>query len=233
MKPILSILSILLFLISCSHAEREMSLSGEIIGLRKGSLLLQKIEDTTLVTLDSLAVNGNAVFAFQTEVSSPEVYYLTMQFADSLRTEKRIPFFAEASEITITSNLENYEMESSVSGSINHQKWEDHKKLMMRYNDKNLDLIEKQFNALKNGEDSVAQVMEEQQRKLIGSRYLATVNFAKNHNDFEIAPYLMLSEIYNANIKYHDTIYKLLTPKIKDSKYGKALESFIKDRKKE
>ncbi len=43
----------------------------------------------------------------------------------------------------------------------------------------------------------------------------------------------MLSEVSNANIKYLDTVYVNLTPKIKDSKYGKALESFIIERKKE
>jgi len=42
----------------------------------------------------------------------------------------------------------------------------------------------------------------------------------------------MLSEVYDANVKYLDTVYKSLTPKIKDSKYGIALESFIQERKK-
>lgn len=86
---------------------------------------------------------------------------------------------------------------------------------------------------MKDGQDSVLQVTTELQKKLLSSRYLATVNFAKNNHDLEIAPYLMLSEVPNANLKYHDTIYKLLTPKIKDSKYGKALESFIQQRKTE
>ena len=58
-----------------------------------------------------------------------------------------------------------------------------------------------------------------------------TVNFAMNHKEYELAPYLMLSEIYNSNTKYLDTVYKALTPKIKDSKYGKSLESFIKSNK--
>ncbi len=57
-----------------------------------------------------------------------------------------------------------------------------------------------------------------------------TVNFAMNHQEYELAPYLMLSEIYNSNTKYLDTVYKSLTPKIKDSKYGKALESLIQSR---
>tara|TARA_R110002033_G_scaffold1173_5_gene11021 strand:- start:1167 stop:1322 length:156 start_codon:yes stop_codon:yes gene_type:complete len=43
-----------------------------------------------------------------------------------------------------------------------------------------------------------------------------------------VAPYLALTEIYNAQVKYLDTISNSLTPKVKDSKYGKELQSFIK-----
>jgi len=70
-----------------------------------------------------------------------------------------------------------------------------------------------------------------QREKLLRARYLATVNFAKNHKDMPIAPYLMLAEIPDVNLKYHDTIYKLLSPKIKNSKYGKALELFMNQQK--
>jgi len=233
MKIFVSIISVFILLLSCKKNSGEMYLSAEIQGLRKGTLLLQKIEDSKLITLDSLPVSGKAVFQFHSEIPSPEVYYLTMRFADSLQTEKSIPFFAEAAELKLVSKLDNYEFESSVTGSVNHQKWDEYRKLMSRYVDKNLELIEKQLQALKEGKDSLAVALGNQQQKLIRTRYLATINFAKNHSDFELAPYLMLSEVYDANIKYHDTIYKLLSPKIKDSKYGKALESFIQDRKKE
>ena len=222
------ILFVLVLLLGCHSSSNEMQLTGEVSGLRKGMLLLQKIEDTLWVSVDSIRVDGKAVFHFNTEIESPEVYYLTMRFDDSIQNEKRIPFFAEASHITLNSKLKNYEIESKVLGSVNQEKWETYKLLMKRYNDKNLELIEKHFNAMKEGQDSLATAYEAQRNKLIASRYLATVNFAKNQSDYEIAPYLMLTEVYDANIKYHDTIYKLLTPKIKDSKYGKALESFIK-----
>jgi hypothetical protein len=63
-------------------------------------------------------------------------------------------------------------------------------------------------------------------------KYLAALNFAKNNNDLEVAPYLMLAKVYDVNVNYLDTIYNSLTPKIKDSKYGKALKSLIKSRNK-
>lgn len=233
MKFIFSVIAFLLILASCDSSKGKMKLSGNVDGLRKGTLLLQKLDDTSFVNIDSVVIDGVSTFQFSVPVENPEVYYLIMRFNDSLKTERRIPFFAEASEIVLNSKLKNFEIESTVSGSVNQTKWDEYSKLMKRYNDKNLDLIEQHFNALKEGNDSVSEALKLQQQRLVSSRYLATVNFAKNNNDFEIAPYLMLTEVYDANIKYHDTIYKLLTPKIKDSKYGKALESFIKDRKSE
>lgn len=220
-------------LYSCDSSHSKMKLSGTIEDLRKGTVLLQKFDDTLFKTVDSVIINGEANFLFSVPIEHPEVYYLTMRLNDSLQTEKRIPFFAEASDIVFHSKLKNFEIESSIKGSINQEKWEAYRLLMKRYNDKNLELIEQQFNALKAGQDSLSEALKFQQEKLVSSRYLATVNFAKNHQDFEIAPYLMLTEVYDANVKYLDTIYKLLSPKIKDSKYGKALESLIIDRKKE
>lgn len=204
-----------------------MNLSGNVEGLRKGMLLLQKYDDTTLVTIDSLIIDGKASFQFSTPIENPEVYYLVMRFNDSLQNEKRVPFFAEASEITLNTKLKNFEIESVVTGSVNQEKWDEYIRLMKRFNDKNLTLIEQQFKAFQEGNDSLTNALNKQQEKLVSSRYLATVNFAKNNSEFEIAPYLMVTEVYDANPKFHDTIYKLLSPKIKDSKYGKVLESLI------
>jgi len=58
------------------------------------------------------------------------------------------------------------------------------------------------------------------------------VNFALNNKDYEVAPYLAVSEIFDANIKYLDTIQKSLSPEVRDSKYGKSLTDFIKERRK-
>ncbi|MBX2827125.1 MAG: DUF4369 domain-containing protein [Flavobacteriaceae bacterium] len=233
MKYILSLTLLVTLLCSCSGTvENEMTLSGQVKGLKKGTLYLQKLEDTLFITLDSLAVNGNSEFEFSALVESPEIHYLTLTFADSSNTVKRIPFFAEAKEMSVSTNLNQYEIEASISGSVNHDKLEEYRMLLERYQNKKLDLIEQGLNALKEGNDSLANVVQTQQEKLLASRYLATVNYALNQSDYEIAPYLMLTEAYDANIKYLDTLYHVLTPKVKDSKYGKALESFIQDRKK-
>lgn len=231
MKHLLVALLGILIISSCTKESNTLKLRGEIKGLKKGTLFLQKMEDTSLLSLDSIRIDGDAHFEFNQSIEEPEVYYLTMRFDDSLRTEKSIPFFAEATEMNITTSLKNFELESTITGSMNQDTWNEYQNLIARYRDRNLELIEKQLNALRTNNDSLAIATASQLERLRSTQYLATINFAKNHSDLELAPYLMLSEVFDANIKYHDTIYKILTPKIKDSKYGKALESFIQERK--
>ena len=233
MKHYLSLFVIFFLLLSCGGdpSENSMLLTGEVRGLKKGSLYLQKVSDTAYVTLDSMVVDGSAIFSFSEEITAPEVFYLTLTFEDSSNTIKRLPFFAEAGSVTVNTTLENYERDARIIGSVNQEKLNEYKILMKRYNDKNLDLIKKGLDALKEGNDSLATVNKAQQDKLLKNRYLASVNFAKNNGAYEVAPYITLTEIFDVNTKYLDTIYVSLTPKIKDSKYGKALESFIKERK--
>ena len=208
-----------------------MNLSGNVTGLKKGTLFLEKVDDTLLVSVDSTEVYGDAYFSFSEEIESPEVYYLYLRLVDGTLLDDRVAFFAEPGDITINTSLENFATDAVISGSANEDKLKDYDRLMQRYADKNLDLIEAAFKAQQDGNDSLYQAIQKQQGLALRGKYLATVNFAMSHKDYELAPYIVLSEIYDANTTYLDTVYNVLTPKIKDSKYGKALESFIKNRK--
>jgi hypothetical protein len=231
MKYSLSLVITFLSIISCSKSEKLMHLTGNVDGLKKGTLLLQKIEDTLLVSVDSVMVNGNSNFEFSKEVESPEIYYLYVRLKDGTLIDERIPFFAEPGEISIKTSLKNLAVKALIEGSTNQDALNDYKKLLRRYSSRELDQIEYNFNALREGNDSLIGAIEKQRKSLAASKFLMTVNFAINHKEYELAPYLMLSEVYNSNTKYLDTVYKSLTPKIKDSKYGKALESLIKSNK--
>ena len=51
-----------------------MIIQGQIKGLKKGTLYLQKMKDTILVSVDSVQINGDGNFILSDEVESPEVY---------------------------------------------------------------------------------------------------------------------------------------------------------------
>ena len=227
MKYYISILSLLFLLISCSKKENILSVSGSVKGLKKGTLYLQKIEGFTLVTTDSIVINGDDTFNLTSTVTSPELYYLHVKISDGTLLDDRIAFFAEPKEISIQTTLNNFHTKAIINGSENQNLLNDYNQLMKRYSAKNLELLEQDFNGKKDGNDSLVNDAQQKQRSVLSNRYLATVNFALRHSDFEIAPYLMVHQVNNINKKYLDTVYNKITPKIKDSKYGKALESLI------
>lgn len=228
----LSILCIaVLSFMACSKKEGNLTVTGKVKDLKKGTLYLQKIEDTSLINLDSVKVNGNSSFSFQTDIESPQVLYLYLNKVDNSSFDDRIMFFAEPGEMTVNTSLEKFESEVTVNGSLNHQKLLEYRKMMERFNSQNLDLIKTNLEAQQEGNQDLVEETQEKHDKLLKRRYLFTVNFALNHKDLELAPYLAISEVFDANIKYLDTIYTSLTPKVQDSKYGKSLEKFLKDRR--
>ena len=86
-----------------------MRVSGDIEGLKKGVLYLQKIDDSVLVTIDSIALRGDGIFSFKHAVNSPELFYLYLKKADNNTINDRVPFFGEPGEITINSTWNQFE----------------------------------------------------------------------------------------------------------------------------
>jgi len=58
-------------------------------------------------------------------------------------------------------------------------------------------------------------------------------NFALTNANYEIAPYVALTDIYDINIKFLDTIQKSMSPKVAKSKYGRKLNDYLAERRKE
>ena len=231
MNKFLTLLTVLILLIACSSNEDKMMLTGNVKGLKKGTLLLQKIQDSVLVSIDSVLVNGSSLFSFKETILEPEIYYLNVRLENGILKDDRISFFAEANPINISTNLTNFAIDAKVTGSNNQEKYKTYKKIIDRYSDRNLELIEQSFEAKRQGNDSLANKLDSTQKSILAKKYLATISFALSNKDFEISPYLMVSHVNDAKFVYLDSVYNNLTPKIKDSKYGKDLESLMQYRK--
>ncbi len=232
MNKFITLLIVSILIISCSSNENKMTLTGNVKGLKKGTLLLQKIEDSLLVSVDSISVNGSSEFSFSETVLEPEVYYLFVRLENGVLNDDRISFFAESNPIIINTTLNNFAVDAKITGSINQEKYKEYKKIIDRYSNRNLELIEQSFEARTQGNDSLANSLDKNQNSIMAKKYLATISYALSNNDFEISPYLMVSYVNDAKVTYLDSVYNNLTPKIKDSKYGKYLESLIQSRKK-
>ena len=223
----LSLLCLAFLVYSCGKENADLIVKTSIKGLKKGTVYLKKVKDTTLITVDSMVVNGNSQFELTSDLESPEVFYL---YLDKNSTENdRITFFADKGVTEINTTLKNFVFDAEIKGSEQQKVLENYQLLMSRINHRNLDLIKESFDAQKNGDSSAFIDYEKKQNSIIKSKYLQTVNFAINNSDSEVAPYLALTEIYNAKVNFLDTINKSLTPKVKASKYGKELDAFIKE----
>ncbi len=231
MKKFGILLVVLCCLAACSTEEKNLTIQGKVQGLKKGTLYLQKIEDTSLVTLDSVIVDGSEAFTFETFIPGPEVLYLYLNKKDNNQYNDRLIFFAEPGEMLVNTTLKNFEGDAIVEGSENHKKLMEYRAMMQNFNSKNLELIQRNFAAQQAQNQDSIDITTKEYNNLLKRRYLYTVNFALNNKDYEVAPYLAISEVYDANIKYLDTIYKSLTPEVQNSRYGQSLEDFLKERK--
>jgi len=227
MKKILFITLMILSVSSCKNdVEDTMFVKGEIKGLKKGTLYLQKQVDSLILSVDSLTVNGRNDFLLKDIIESPEIYFLTLKDSD-----KRITFFGEKDTITINSVLDKFDIKAEIKGSNNQNILNGYNELKRRFNDKNLDLIKEELEAQKSGNLDSIILVEEKMKGLLKRRYLVTINYAINNADFEVAPYIALSEVYDANISMLDTINNSLSPDVKQSKYGIMLQEYIDERK--
>ncbi|MUP46370.1 DUF4369 domain-containing protein [Gramella sp. BOM4] len=233
MKKLAVLLVILIGFSACSEKESNIIVSGEIKGLKKGTLYLQKVEDTMLINVDSMEIDGEPLFSLETYLESPQMMYLYLDKIDNSKFDDRIDFFADKGQITINTSLEKFETDAKIVGSANQEKLMEYRKMMSRFNDQNLDLIKESFEAEKEENEEKLMEIDKKYNSLLRRKYLFTVNYAINNKDLEIAPYLALSEVFDANIKYLDTIYTSLSPDVKKSKYGKQLKDFLKERKQE
>jgi len=210
---------------ACSpKKEHNMIVQGQIKGLKKGTLYLQKIVDTALVSVDSISLLGKSDFILTDMIDSPEVYYLTF---DGNTTQKSILVFGEEGTITVTDELEKFGIAPKIEGSKNQELLDKYNDMRQQFNHRNLDLLKLNFEAQKEGNkekmDSIALASE----TLIKRQYLYATNYALINKEYEVAPYLALTELSNAHIKLLDTINVSLSEKIKNSLYGKKLDKFI------
>ena len=231
----LIVLLLLLILIGCEKNSKPsgntMLLTGTVKGLRKGTLFLQKIQDSVLVNIDSVVVKGSPRFQFRTEINSPEIYYLYLNKEDGDSLNDRILFFAEKGKITINTLLKTFESSAKVTGSENQKLLQEYRKLARQFDEKNLEYIKGYYEVAKKNKNKAMDSIEKAMDNLLKRRYLYALNFASTHGDNVIAPFIALTEVYDANIVFLDTIASKLTDKVKASKYGKEFIDFIATRK--
>ncbi|MEP0132584.1 MAG: DUF4369 domain-containing protein [Eudoraea sp.] len=231
--------SVIIIVLSCAilgscgtkDTENTMTVTGKVKGLKKGTLYLQHIPDTSLVVIDSLKVAGDGNFLFKTELESPEIFYLYLDKKDNNDINDRITFFGEPGTITINTNWNTFDTKAKIEGSENQKKLEEYGKVMSRFNTKNLEIIRAVYDP-ETPKDSLTQDSIQKASDMnIKRGYLFALNFALNNKEYHIAPYIALKEVPDANVIYLDSINNSLSPEVANGKYGRALQEYLEEKK--
>src|SRR5690554_6536669 len=231
MKKITLTALMAIFIASCGGTtENTMKVTRNIKGLKKGTLYLQHIADSSLVSIDSLNIKGDGNFSFTTELESPEIFYLYLDKEDNNDLNDRITFFGEPGNITINTSWNTFDLNAKITGSKSQEKLEEYQKVMSRFNTIDLDHIKGSLDP-KNQNPAALDSLQDLSDRNLKRGYLFALNYAMNNADSYIAPYIAVKEVADANIKYLDSINNSLTPEVANSKYGKELKKYIEDQK--
>ncbi|WP_422092198.1 DUF4369 domain-containing protein [Tenacibaculum ovolyticum] len=225
MKKFITIFVFAVIAFACSSKkEGNMIVKGQIKGLKKGTLYLQKMKDTVLVSVDSMALLGSDKFTLSDNIESPVMYYITF---DENTRDKRLMFFGEKGEITINDKLEEFGFSPKIKGSKNQEVMNKFRDIDRKFKEQNLDFIKQDVEARQAKDEELINKIALDYKKMVRRRFLFSTNFAIAHADSEAAPYIALTELFNANIKLLDTINSSLSKNVKNSDYGKKFQKFI------
>ena len=225
MKKIFVISLALLASFCSSPSQKNMRISGKIDGLRKGTLYLQKMVDTALVSVDSVEIKGDDSFQMGDDITSPEFYFLSLDKDDGDSLTDKILFFGEEGDIKINTLLRTFGSSAKVEGSENQILWEEYQSIMRKFNRQNLENFEKfTENQEELSTEERAERLEKANENLLKRKYLFALNFAMNNADKEVAAYIGSYEVSDVIPVFLDSLYNKLSPEVQASKYGKVFK---------
>ena len=221
-KTLIILSSIIVF--GCSSNRDNMTVSGNVDGLMKGTLYLQAQRDSILVNLDSTDLRGDGNFKLSTDIIESDIFYLYLDKQDGDSLNDIITFFGNKGDILINTRLSTFDSSFEISGSENSDLLNEYNSIIRKYNMQNLDLLEIFYNAqIENNQTRIDSVNLELEN-LIRKKYLYTLNFSITNSENEISPYIAVNQIPDANLDLLRKVYDTLPERIKESKYGKILK---------
>lgn len=219
-------LFLIVLITGCSKNSKEMNLNVVINGFKKGNIYLQKIQDSSLINIDSIFVENNKSIVLNHQINSPEIFFINL---DISKKDNRIEFFGEEGDITIKTNLKNFSSEFEVSGSYNDSIYRKYLNIIKQFNYKRLDLIKKSFEMSQSKELDSIKLIENEIKNLNKRQYLYSLNYAVTNGNSHVAPFIALNEFSQGGKVLLDTIKNSLSKDVLSSKYGVILQNTIEE----
>lgn len=237
MKKIISLLTIIILISSCGSdngVDGTVTVNGTIDGLKVGTVFLQRVEDSVLTTLDSVALDGSSDFSLSGTLEEPQIMYIHLDVKDGSKYDDRFMFFAEDTVLTLQSKLEDFENEVVISGSENHDILTEFNVNKKRLNEVYTELVKRSMiiSAKDNPDPAELEKLDTDYEKYLRKKVLYAINFAQRFKDKEVAPFILISEAFDANPILLDSSFHKMPKKIQTSRYGKQLSELIERSKK-
>lgn len=231
MKKLTFVALSLIVMTACTSPEPDMTVSVSVAALKKGTLYLEKVQDSVLVAVDSVQVSREETVSLTANLDHPELFYLVLDKKGGNPEDNRIPFFGDYGTVTINTSLERFATDAVVTGSNTHDLHDSYLRIAKRFNEEELDLIAQYFRAQQSNNTDSLSLLEQQSERLAKRRILFTVNFAVNNSQSVLAPYLALTELNDIQPALLDTIAKSMTPEVASTKYGTLLTAYVEELK--
>lgn len=200
--------------------------------LKKGTLYLERVQDSILVAVDSIQITQEKPIVLEADLNHPELFYVLLDRNKADDFDNRIPFFGEAGNISIQTTLDGYVTKAEVVGSPTQDIFNSYNKVISQFNNEELDLLAAYLQAqISQNSDSLA-LLEKQSASLAKRKILFTANFAVNNNNSVIAPYLALYNLTSGSKTLLDTIAASMSDDVRNSSYGKQLRDYLADAEK-
>ncbi|MGB0774052.1 MAG: DUF4369 domain-containing protein [Flavobacteriaceae bacterium] len=200
--------------------------------LKKGTLYLERVQDSILVAVDSMQITQEKPIVLEADLNHPELFYVLLDRNKADDFDNRIPFFGEAGNISIQTTLEGYVTKAEVVGSPTQDIFNSYNKVISQFNNEELDLLAAYLQAqISQNSDSLA-LLEKQSTNLAKRKILFTANFAVNNRTSVIAPYLALYNLTSDSKSLLDTIAASMSDDVRNSSYGKQLRDYLADAEK-
>ena len=212
-------LLLLIIISSCSSSD-NFHLNGNIKGLQKGTIILTKSMEGSEIILDSISLNGSSEFILSCLLEEPEV--LKIKLVNAGVNNDEIEFFANKGVTEFKTSLRRFGYDSKISGSTQQKKLEKFNQMMTKYNEENLSLIKNRIEYY--SKEKELDIINNKLANLKKREMFFIINYSLNNSNSEISPFIATKFLYDANKKYLDTIYKSLSQKVKESKYGLLLK---------
>lgn len=225
------ILSLLCFSFFSCEKPKPMSgnfeIKGAISGLKKGKIFIMKEEDGQWAKVDSVLLSNSSDFQFDLTIDEPQIMALVVDRGTTNSLDNEALFFAEPGTMEIYSSLNEFYNQLKITGSEHHTIYERYLKEKNRITNQSTELKKQLLIAEKNNENELVTSTLNSLTENEFKRIIKAVHFSLTYPDSEVSAYIALSDILPYTMKYTDTIYNKLTPRVQQSKYGKKMKQLM------